>query len=148
MAWPYAELNEHASVVGRLDLILGKDALWKDEFSYTQVLKQGVRLTLDGTLVVEYVSAPPAGNPITLDTRWQSKAIIDQLIFIRDRATENQRPMRLILCDGRIKYVIWDHNNSTPIEVAPILERPDYINQVSPDWYNVILHFLDAYGLA
>jgi hypothetical protein len=49
--------------------------------------------------------------------------------------------MELTICDGRTFDVVWDLDKQGA-QISPILERPDYINQVSPDWYIADLYFL------
>jgi len=139
-------LRENLSVPSYLELNLGPDCIWVDEFSYSRSVTQTVRLTLDGTAVIEYLGLPAAGVPLTFECGWHTKATVDQLVTIRDRAVAQQLTMRIMTCDGRYKYVVWDHGRLEPVEIRPVLPRPDYDNVPNPDWYDVKLYFLDAFG--
>jgi len=127
-----------------LTVTLGEDCVWKDQWDWTPV-PQKVRLTIDGTAVVETIAPNSATQPITLHCSWLNKATVDDLIQLRDRA--DQTVMTLTLCDGTTKSVLFSHHKGIPIKVRPTLERPDYVNIPDPDWYDVTLNLFDAYGM-
>jgi hypothetical protein len=119
---------------------LGQDAYWQDEWDWQPVM-QTVRKALDGTLVVEQISPAADGRPITMFCSWVPKTTVNALVALRDRTV--QSTMTLTLCDAREFVVIFRHHEGPPLTVKPVLERPDYINQVSPDFYDVTIRLME-----
>lgn len=140
------ELEEDAGVVGALTVNLGSDCIWEDEFKWTPI-SQSVRKAIDGTCIVEIINPTDAAQLITLECGWQPMSVVENLITIRDRDGDEQLLMTLTLCDGRTKTVLWDHAKGEPLQIVPVLPRPDYAGQLSPDWYTVRLFLFDATGL-
>ena len=121
-----------------LTVILGKEATWVDEWDWTPV-PQVVRKTLDGTLVVETISPQADGRPITLEVKNLAKATVDSLITLRDRSTP-QTEMTLTLCDTNTHTVYFRHHDFPPIEVKPIMKRPDYTR--GADYWDVLIKLI------
>jgi len=127
--------------VASLDsVILGEDVYWKDEWDWTPV-PQSVRRALDGTLVIERLFQYTSGRPVTLFCSWVSYDTVKEVETLRDSETQN--PMLLTLADGRTMHVLFRHHEGNPISVVPVLERPDYINQKNPDYYDLTIRLFE-----
>lgn len=107
-----------------LTVTIGKQVVWVDEWDWTPV-SQSVRLTLDGTLVIETLSGLADGRPITLEVKKLTKSVIDSLILLRDR-TPPQTSMTLTLPNTETHTVYFRHHEGVPLVVEPIMKRPDY----------------------
>jgi hypothetical protein len=135
-----ATIAQPTSVPGGTAVNLGRNAVWENEWSWTPVM-QSVKRALDGVVVVEFITPNTnIGRTITLRLGWLRRSQVDGVITLRDE--EAQSGLKLILVDAREFAVLFDHNINHGVEINPILERPDYINQVSPDWYNCKVHFV------
>jgi hypothetical protein len=119
-----------------LSVNLGDQCVWTDEWAWTPV-PQKVRYAVDGTMVVETISPHAAGQPITLSCSWQGKNNIDNIKTLRDRV--NQAVMTLVLCDGQIKSVVFNHEQ-IPVEIVPIKELSD--GYIVGDFFDVTMRFL------
>jgi hypothetical protein len=127
-----------------LTVNIGNNVIWGDEWDWTPI-PQKVRQTIDGGAVVETLGPASTLQTITLKCNWLSKAKVDQLVQLRDRTT--QSVMTLTLCDGRTKDILFSHEKGPPVQVVPVMERPDYTAAPNPDEYDVILNCFDATGL-
>lgn len=133
-------LAEDAGQVGPLTVNLGLDCIWENKFQYTSI-NQGVRKTIDSSTIVEIVkSGSSSGIEISLECGWHPMTVVEDLVTIRDRL--NQMPLTLTLCDGDVFVGHLDHEKGLPIEIVPILSRPDYIIQPTPDWFAIKIHFV------
>lgn len=135
MAYSHAYLNA---------VDLGQDVYWQDEYDWTPHA-QTVRKAVDGALVVERLPSYADGQPLTVFCSWVPKTVVDAVIVLRDKL--NPTVMTLTLADGRIYDVLFRHQDGPPISVVPIVERPDYINQVSPDYYDLTIRLFEVPGM-
>jgi hypothetical protein len=135
-----ALLTENVLLPDPMVINLGPDCIWEGEFTFSPI-KQSLKMTLDGHTILEHLAPPvvDSGRLIHLTGMWYNRPTVDQLIFSATRFT--QMLMELTICDGRTFDVVWDLDKQGA-QISPILERPDYINQVSPDWYIADLYFL------
>lgn len=109
---------------------------WTDEYDWSPVA-QSVERDVFGGLVVEYVSPPADGRPVTLALGWVSKTTLEALVALRDAATQSL--MALDLPDGRGLDVIWRHDGGMPIDARPVV---DYATSEPTDYYDVTLQLL------
>lgn len=123
------------------DINLGEDVYWQDEFNWTPVA-QTVKRSLDGTLVIERISPITTGRPLTVFCDWVSWAVVKAVEEKKDAVV--QEAMLLTLIDGRQFNVMFRHQDGPPMIVSPVLERPDYINQVYPDYYLLTLNLFEV----
>jgi len=135
-----AVLAESTSVVGGIAVNIGRNAIWTDEWAWTSV-SQGLRRTLNGNMIVEMLFPNTnIGRQITIECGWLRRSQVDDLITIRDR--DDQVTMKLTLTDGRTFGVLFDFDRQRGLEVSPIVPRPDYDAQVSPNWYDIKVYLI------
>lgn len=113
---------------------------WIDENDWTPV-GQSEEIDIHGGLVVEYVSPPADGRPVTLHLGWITKIVLDQLKALRDAETQDIMPLELP--DGRTMNVLWRHTNAKPIDAIPI---QDYTISADDDFFDTTLSLLQNNG--
>ncbi len=116
---------------------LPDDTIWKDEFDWTGIA-QSVETDITGGLVVEH-TAGLSGRPVTLHLGWIDRSRLEALEILRDNS--DQLVMELTLSDGRMLSVLFRHYEGTPIEVSPVIERPEY---VCTDQFDIVLRLVST----
>ncbi len=106
-------------------ITLPDDTLWVDEWDYT-VVASSQEFTLGGILIIEY-GDKKGGRPVTLEAGWLVYSDVQALEGIRDIMGHQ---MQLELFDGRIYQVVF-RQEDTPLEIKPIIPRPNYGTGVS-----------------
>lgn len=124
------------------NITLTEDTIFLDEWDYTPVA-QMVNKALSGDVTIEVLSPNSyQGRVITLELGWIDAQVLRQLTGLRD--SYNQRARILRLCDGREFSAVFNHAMGVPLKVESIVPRPDYFNQISPDWYNTVLNLIEG----
>lgn len=123
-------------------IALPDESFWMDEFDWTPI-GQSVEIDITGGLVVEYAPGR-SGRPITVRAEWITRAALQSLENLRD--AETQDAMVLNLSGNRTFDVLFRHHEGPPIQVEPVVERPDYSNasEDNPDYFNVVIKLMEV----
>ena len=113
-----------------------KTTVWENEFDGT-LIGQSIEADINGTPVVEYISAPKGFQAMALSCGWLKKSVLDLLKASRDAETQVEIP--LILPDGREFSVIWDHASGNPIESVPVQDLSVYTDD---DYFDTVLNVI------
>jgi hypothetical protein len=121
---------------------LPDETFWTDEFDWTAI-GQSVETDITGGLVIEYASGR-SGRPVTLRAEWITRAVLSDIEALRDAAV--QKVMTLTLPDTRTLDVLFRHHEGLPVQVDPVVERPEYVSAGpdSPDYFNVVIKLMEV----
>ena len=113
-----------------------KTTVWMNEFDGS-LIAQSVEADINGTPVIEYISAPKGYQNMVLSCGWIQKSVLDLLKASRDAGT--QAEMTLVLPDGREFSVVWNHVDGSPIEAQPVQELTEY---EATDYFGTVLNVI------
>ena len=121
---------------------LPDETFWTDEFDWTPI-GQSVELDITGGLVIEYASGR-SGRPVTIRSEWITRSVLSDIESLRDAAVQNV--LTLTLPDSRIIDVLFRHHEGPPIQVEPVVERPEYVaaSPDNPDYFNVTIKLIEV----
>jgi hypothetical protein len=105
---------------------LPDDTFWEDEFGWTAI-DSAKRYTLGGRLKVEHFNKNQGRN-ITLSVLWITLAQLRSLEAMRDEAYGINT---YTAPNGSSYQTKFRHEDSAPLEVTPVVNRPNY--EVCPD---------------
>lgn len=110
--------------------------LWLNEHENTRT-GQSIEVDINGTPVIEYISAPKGFQPMRVALGWITKTALDAMEALRDAATQTE--MTLMLPDARRFSVVWDHAGGKPIEAEPVQELNGYNDA---DYFDCVINLI------
>ena len=106
--------------IGNIEL--SPDTYWVDEFEYNK-FKSTAKYAVDGSLLVQ--ASAKKSRPMTLQGGWVDKPVVDALFQMLENFDGTEFD---IVFEGRSFSGIFRTWEEMPIEVEPVLERPEYSN--------------------
>ena len=106
--------------IGNIEL--SPDTYWVDEFEYNR-FKSTAKYAVDGSLLVQ--ASAKKSRPMTLQGGWVDKPVVDALFQMLENFDGTEFD---IVFEGRSFSGIFRTWEEMPIEVEPVLERPEYLS--------------------
>ena len=116
-------------------IVLPDDTIWVDQFKWNKIDRNFQR-SIAGNVLIQNATKY-SGRPLTLNLGWISRATLISLETLRDNPAAPT--FTVVLIDEASFTCCFNPGTDEPIQVVPIVERPEYIPS---DYMAVILSLM------